>query len=240
MIFGKSDVGLVRKNNQDNHIFDAQQGIVVVADGIGGRKGGEVASALAVKGFMRLFMETQLPADADVASFIQTASSSVNKGIIAKGLANPNINGMATTLNCIIFTKDRAYIGNLGDSRTYLYFRGNLWRLTFDHSVQSYVERGWLPDGILVSTTKSGALLKALGLTEVCEADVFEVDLQLGLLFLTCSDGLTNMVSDAEILRLIDQNIHQINRLPDILVDAANQHGGRDNITVVISAVKRG
>lgn len=240
MIFGKSDVGRIRKNNQDNHIFDAQQGIVIVADGIGGRKGGEVASSLAVRGIMRTFLHTERPPDQDVAKFMRNAAAAVNRKIITKGLASPQINGMATTLNWIIFTKDSAYIGNLGDSRTYLYYKGSLWRLTFDHNIESYVDRGWLPDEILATSAKSGALLKALGLSETCEIDVFEIELKLGLLFLTCSDGLTNMVSDKDILRIIDDNIHQINRLPEILVETANRNGGKDNITVVISAVKRG
>ena len=114
-----------------------------------------------------------------------------------------------------------------------------MWQLTFDHNIENYVERGWLPDETLMNNPKSGALVRALGLAEECDVDIYEIKLKPGELLLTCSDGLTSMVSDREIQKIIKANEHQIHLLPQILVDAANRNGGQDNITVAISGVTR-
>lgn len=240
VVFGDTHVGRVRKKNQDSLYCSAEQGLVVVADGIGGRRGGEVASSIAVKGMKHAFLSCESLRHEEVAPFLKKSVDKVNLQIVNKGRSSPNLEGMATTLNCLLFVGEKAYICHMGDSRTYLYYRGNMWQLTFDHNIENYVERGWLPDETLMTSSKPGALVRALGLSEECEVDVYEILLKPGSLLLTCSDGLTGMVSDSDILKIIKANEHRINELPKILIDAANRNGGQDNITVAVSAIKRG
>jgi protein phosphatase len=239
-VFGDTNVGRVRKKNQDSIYFNPEQGLVVVADGIGGRKGGEVASSMAVKGITQAFLNCESLRHEEVAPFLIKSVDQVNQQIVAKGRTSSDLEGMATTLNCILFVGEKAHICHIGDSRTYLYYKGNMWQLTFDHNVENYVDRGWLPDETLMNSGKPGALVRALGLAEDCDVDTYEIGLKPGELLLTCSDGLTSMLTDQEIQKIIRSNEHRINELPRLLIDAANRAGGQDNITVAVSVVKRG
>lgn len=238
-MYGATDMGRVRKNNQDSLFYNAEMGLLIVADGIGGRKAGEVASALAVNGIKEAYLNCDSLRHEEVEPFLIKTIDQVNKDIITKGMSSTQMEGMATTLNAILFVGDKAYICHMGDSRTYLYQRGNLWQLTLDHNIENYVERGWLPDGSLALNPKPGALVRALGLSAQCEVDVYELKLQAGEILLTCSDGLTGMVQDRKLLRIIKEYEQRLYELPQRLVQEANEAGGQDNITVVISAVAR-
>ena len=237
-MFGATDMGRVRKNNQDSLFFNAELGLLIVADGIGGRKGGEVASSLAVNGIKEAYLNCESLRHEEVEPFLIQSIDHVNKEIITKGNGSP-VEGMATTLNCILFVGEKAFICHMGDSRTYLYFKNNLWQLTLDHNVENYVERGWLPDGTLAANPKKGALVRALGLSTQCEVDIYELKLQPGEILLTCSDGLSGMVNDKKMLRIIKEYEDRLYELPQRLIQEANEAGGQDNITVVISHVAR-
>ena len=164
--YGLTDIGRSRKNNQDSIYVSSEDGLVVVADGIGGRKGGEIASQIAVKGLKKAYRESEKLQPDEVSPFLIKSIDKINQNIINHGQKHPEVEGLATTLNCLVFVKGRAYISHLGDSRTYLYYRDNMWQLTFDHNIENYVERGWLPDETLMNNPKSGALVRALGLAE--------------------------------------------------------------------------
>ncbi len=237
---GATDMGRVRKNNQDSLFFNAELGLLIVADGIGGRKGGEVASATAVNGIKEAYLNFDSRRHEEVEPFLIKSIDQVNKDIIAKGAATPGLEGMATTLNAILFVGEKAFICHMGDSRTYLYFKQHLWQLTLDHNIENYVERGWLPDGSLAVNPKPGALVRALGLSAQCEVDIYELKLQPGEILLTCSDGLTGMVNDRRILRIIKEYENKLYELPQRLIQEANEAGGQDNVTVVISSIMRG
>lgn len=237
VIYGQTDIGRVRKNNQDSIYTSSRKGLVIVADGIGGRKGGEIASKIAVNGIKSAFNKNESLSDKNVTEFLKETVSSVNQSIINYGSRHPEIAGLATTLNCVVFLAGKAYICHIGDSRTYLYYRSNLWQLSFDHNIENYVERGWLPDEALANQSKAGALVRALGLSEQCDMDIYEINLRPGEIFLTCSDGLSGMVSDSAILNIISANINDLSKIPNLLVKAANKNGGKDNITVAISGV---
>ena len=239
-MYGTSDVGRVRKVNQDNYYCNAQQGIVIVADGIGGRKGGEVASALAVSGISHDYLKCESLKHAEVPPFLLASIDKANQKIIDEGAANEATSGMGTTLNALLIVGDRVYIAHIGDSRTYLYYKGNLWQLTLDHNMEVYIERGWLPEESLLKTTKPNALVRALGLSPKCEIDIYQKALKPGEALLTCSDGLTSMVSDRRILKVMRENENNMETLPQKLVDEANNAGGRDNITIVITEVAKG
>lgn len=134
-MFGATDMGRVRKNNQDSLFFNAELGLLIVADGIGGRKGGEIASSTAVTGIKEAYLNCDSLRHEEVEPFLIKTIDRVNKDIINKGLSTPALEGMATTLNCILFVGEKAFICHMGDSRTYLYFKGNLWQLTLDHNI---------------------------------------------------------------------------------------------------------
>lgn len=239
VIYGQTDVGRSRKNNQDSIYISSKHGLVVVADGIGGRKGGEVASKIAVEGMRDEYLACESLRHEEVSNFLIGSIDRINQKIIKHGENNQEVEGLATTLNCILFVGERAFISHLGDSRTYLYYKGNLWQLTFDHNIENYVERGWLPDEALLNNPKPGALVRALGLAEDCDVDIYEVPIKPGEILITCSDGLTGMVSDQEIRKVIKANAHQLHELPQILIDLANRNGGQDNITVAVTGILR-
>jgi protein phosphatase len=145
---------------------------------------------------------------------------------------------MGTTLNCLMFVGDKLHLAHVGDSRTYLYYKKHLFQLTLDHNVAVFLERGWLPKSAVQPGAKDGALVRAMGLADHCDVDIYEIPLKPGQVFLTCSDGLSGMVDDRRIAQLITENLDQFDMLPKVLIDAANAAGGKDNITVLLSHVR--
>lgn len=236
-MYGASDIGRVRKANQDSYYCNDQLGIAIVADGIGGRKGGEIASALAVEGMKKSFVECETLRHEEVTPFLTTSVDAINQGIINYGLNSPEVKGLGTTMNCLLFVGETIYVAHIGDSRTYLYSRNHLWQLTLDHNIEVYMKRGWLQPESVDGSTKPGALVRALGLSTQCEVDVYEKQLQPGELFITCSDGLSGMVTDAKILSIVHENRNRAEVIPKLLISEANRNGGKDNITVVVSEV---
>lgn len=237
-IFGATDIGKVRKVNQDSFTFDVDDRYLVVCDGIGGRKSGDVASKMAAEGLGEKIAKNGPISESNVSNFLSNSVDKVNKAIVKNGLADQAHEGMATTLNAIYFTDKRAYVAHLGDSRTYLYYEDNLWQLTFDHNVKNYVEKGWLSKDALVKNSKPDALVRAIGLTEQCDIDVYELDLKEEFILITCSDGLTGMVDDSTIKDIVSRYTEKLHVLPGRLIKEANDNGGMDNITVVVSRVR--
>jgi PPM family protein phosphatase len=235
---GATDIGRRRKGNQDSIFYDESRGLGLVADGIGGRKGGDIASSLAVNAIKKAFFGIETIRYGEVNSFLVSAIDDANSAIIGRGQLEPEIAGMGTTLNCLAFVGDRLHLGHVGDSRTYLYQDGNIFQLTMDHNVGTFAARGWLRNDQILAGSKNEALVKALGLGPVCEADIYELDLKVGQVLITCSDGLTGMVSDHDIGRIVRKNIGNFDELPSLLIAAANAGGGLDNITVLVSEVR--
>ena len=236
-MYGETDVGRVRSKNQDSFYFNEVQGLCVVCDGIGGRKGGETASSIAVEGIRKAFLDCDALRAEEAGPFLMVSIDQVNQKIILKGLQERKIQGMGTTINCLLFVGEMVYMAHIGDSRTYLLKDNHIWQLTIDHNIEVYVERGWLPPEVLQSSAKPGALVRALGLSNRCEADIYEKKVSGGEIYLTCSDGLTGMVSDKKIKEIITQNRNRLEVVPKILVAEANRSGGRDNTTVVITEI---
>ena len=237
-IFGATDIGKVRKINQDSFTFDVEGRFLVVCDGIGGRKSGDVASKMAADGLADAITTSESLQESEISNFLSNAVDKVNRKIVHKGETADVLEGMATTLNAVMFTEDRAFIAHLGDSRTYLFYEDNLWQLTFDHNVKNYVEKGWLSKDALAKNSKPDALVKAIGLTEKCDIDIYEIDLKKDFILITCSDGLTGMVDDRTIKDIINRYTEKLHILPGRLIKEANDNGGVDNITVVVSRVR--
>jgi len=237
-MIGATDVGRRRKNNQDSLYYDELAHFGIVADGIGGRNGGEIASSMAVNGLRKAFLNSERIRHEEINPFLIGSIDKMNAEILERGHREPEVLGMGTTLNCLMFVGDRLHLAHVGDSRTYLYYKKHLFQLTLDHSVGNFLERGWLPRSAVQPGAKEGALVRAMGLAERCEVDIYEMELKPGQLFLTCSDGLTGMVEDRKIAQLIAENLDQFEKLPRVLIDEANAGGGKDNITVLLSHVR--
>lgn len=237
-IYGATDIGKVRKINQDSFDFNVDGRYLVVCDGIGGRKSGDVASQLCVEGLSKALEKVDGIGKNDIPNYLSSSVDIVNKNVVHKGDSSDELEGMSTTLNAIYFSDDRAYIAHLGDSRTYLYYDDHLWQLTFDHNVKNYVEKGWLSKDILVKNNKPDALVRAIGLAENCEVDLYEIDLKKDFILITCSDGLTGMVEDRTIKDIIGRYTEKLHVLPGRLIREANNNGGVDNITVVVTKVR--
>jgi len=237
---GASDIGRRRKTNQDSLFFDEVQGLGVVADGIGGRNSGEIASALVVDGVKQGFLDTDRIRHEEVSAFLITTVERLNREIISRGKEHETERGMGTTVNCVFFGGERIHIAHVGDSRTYLYFQGGIWQLTIDHNVREFRRRGLLSESQISAGAgvKEGALTRALGLTEQCDVDLYDMELQPGQIFITCSDGLTGMVDDRKIARIVREHERDLKNIPKALIDAANKAGGVDNITILVSQVR--
>jgi PPM family protein phosphatase len=234
---GATDIGRVRKNNQDSIFYDEAQGLGIVADGIGGRKGGEIASSMVVNGLRKAFNAADTIRHNEITPFLVNQIDRTNMSVVERGRRELEIQGMGTTLNCVVFNGGKIHVAHVGDSRTYLYYKKHIYQLTLDHSVGNFLERGWLPRSAVSAGAKEEALVRAIGLTDRCDVDLYEMKLKVGQVFVTCSDGLSGMISDRQLAKLITENISNLEDMPKILIDAANKAGGRDNITVLVSQV---
>jgi PPM family protein phosphatase len=236
-MYGASDVGRVRKNNQDAFYCNATQGIAVVADGIGGRKGGEVASRMAVDGMRKAFLACDSLRHDEIANFLASTVDQINQDIIYAG-EQRGLSGMGTTMECVMFVGDKIHIAHVGDSRTLLVYKSQLWQLTIDHNLKNFIDRGWIVRSEIGPKMREEALVKSLGLAPRCEIDIYNKQIREGELYVTCSDGLTSMVDHRKIAQLVTENVHQPEVIPELLIAKANQAGGRDNTTVVVTRIR--
>ncbi len=224
-----SDVGRIREANEDTLLRDDDARLFVVADGMGGHRAGEVASATAVEA-----VREHLDDGNDLALAVGAANTSV----FEKAQDNPEMRGMGTTLTAMRVEEGTAYIGHVGDSRAYLLRDGQLTQVTEDHSlVEELVRDGRLtPEEAAVHPQRS-IITRSIGVDEHVEVATYEVELRDGDRILLCSDGLTSMVRDDAIRSLLQVETDP-QAAADRLVTAANEAGGEDNITVLIVDVE--
>ena len=236
---GVTHIGRRRKNNQDSLFFDEGHGIGVVADGIGGRKGGEIASTLVVDGMRQAFLGSEVIRHEEITPFLASAVDTVNASVFGFGRNNPEYAGLGSTMECIFFSADMVYVAHVGDSRTYLYDDGQLFQLTLDHNVENFVDRGLVHrDSLQDPKIRGAALVKAVGLTSRCELDICRIKRRPGQIYLSCSDGLTSMLGDRDVATLLAEHCGNLQKAAGVLLDAANNAGGRDNITVLLARVE--
>ena len=234
-VVGQTDVGKIRKANEDHGAhFETLNGLVaVVCDGMGGHVGGAVASEVAIR-TIHEFLDCQFFQDPREA--IGLAIDAANKAIIKQAELNPELEGMGSTCVLLIVRDGKVYIGHVGDSRIYLIREKTIVQLTKDHSfVQSLVDIGQITKEQAEHHPRKNEITNALGLPGMSPATVREepIDPQAGDCFLLCSDGLSGMVSDHEIEKIVSrQRDFSSQQRADLLVQAANNNGGMDNITV--------
>ena len=222
----RTDVGRGRPENEDNLLVDSAHGLYAVADGMGGHRAGEVASATAIDTLQAAFLNGE-PLDRAVAA--------ANATVFAKGADDPSLRGMGTTLTAVALQGDgSALLGHVGDSRAYLMRGGAVTQVTDDHSlVEQLVREGRLSPEEAQNHPQRAIITRALGVDADVEVDTYRLDLKPGDRLLICSDGLTTMLSDDTIASMLRRHVDP-QQAADSLVDMANQAGGEDNITVVI------
>lgn len=242
--------GLVRQNNEDCVRTDDQLGVYLLADGIGGHNAGEVASALAVDTVYGI-LRSNLARTAvdDYFELMVYALQAAHWEIYTTAQADQAMAKMGTTLVFAVIRDNKAYIVNAGDSRCYLFQRGfydkpdpligqglhRFCRLTHDHTVGDQLLANGVPLGE-IPKNKFHALTRSLGCADPPYPDFSIIEIRRGDMLLICSDGLTDMLSDQEIETLLAEGTSGIDDLALKLVEAANEHGGRDNISVILVA----
>jgi protein phosphatase len=245
---GMSDPGRVREHNEDTIGTDADIGLVVLADGMGGYKAGEVASGIAVRTVMSLMKEAVEREDLrrrDDSSglsrpgiLLRDAVHRANKIIQQTARTQPHCEGMGTTVVAGLFFDDHLTVAHVGDSRMYRLRESALSQVTQDHSLMhELVARGFYTPQQAQRASAKNYVTRALGVEATVEVDVTEVPVAPGDLFLVCSDGLSDMVEDEDIQLTMNTFGANLPTLARQLVLLGNDNGGRDNISVVLVRV---
>ena len=235
-VYGASDKGVVRDLNEDSfcvHGFNLKEplGFCILADGMGGHNAGEVASQKTVQ-----FVAEELLKNEDAKEIPRTlnhAAKTANTKVFAMARTNQSQHGMGSTLVVAYLCPDGAYIANVGDSRAYAFRNNELLQITKDHSVvEEMVANGTITREEARLHPQRNIITRAIGADEHTQADIFEFDYYAGDVLLLCSDGLSSMLTDEEMLRILTLNTDAETTVKQ-LIDAANEHGGRDNITAI-------
>lgn len=227
-----TDVGRMRKNNEDSYL--SSQPVAAVADGMGGHSAGEVASAIAIEELAAL--RDRGPWDSETAATddLKQAILRANRRIREMAASDRKLNGMGTTLVALLEDGDMVHVANVGDSRGYLLRQGELSQVTVDHSlVQELVDDGRLSPEDAERHPQRSVITRALGIDPEVEFDLFTYKLQVGDRLLLCSDGLSDVVEPAQIRRVL-LRVRNAHRAARELVTMANEQGGPDNITVIV------
>ena len=236
--FANSDIGKVRDMNQDSYYIsdkDDKIKLYIVADGMGGYKGGEIASKLAIESSKNYIINNfdQIKKERDqIIELIKSAIEYANMVVYEKSKEVPELAGMGTTIDVCLIYSNRIYIGHIGDSRVYRLRKNFFRKLTVDDSyVEQLVKEGNITKEEAYNHPKKNMLTKALGCTAFVEPTVLVKGFMKGDILLMCTDGLTNMLKEDKICEIIKQNSEQASKE---LVKKANEQGGYDNITAVI------
>lgn len=238
LIGAKTDLGKVRQINQDNYLLleKPEWQLFVVADGMGGHKSGEVASTLAVETMKELFSSYHLTdLEENWQTYLNSAFQEANRRITNLSSSESQYEGMGTTLTVALHKGSKLYIGHIGDSRLYLVHRGEIKRITQDHSlVEELVRQGELTPEQATNHPQRNILLRALGSLPQVSVDFYQEDCYpKETIIILATDGLTNLVQDTEIMEWV------LNFPPEKaveeLINIANKRGGHDNITVLVA-----
>jgi len=243
-IAGVTDVGLHRKRNEDAIDWDVKLGLAMVADGMGGNQGGDIASVTALRSIKndlrRALADSQRHGErahlpqvrgALVVEIVRRA----NQAVWQSAARDPQLRGMGTTLVMCLLGKNFLSVAHVGDSRVYRLRDGRLYRLTEDHTmVQDLIGRGVMSVREAAESNNRNIITRALGIQPDVVVDVAHHELQPGDVFMLCSDGLTSMTSDTDIALALGDCANGLKAMAGRAVELANSRGGRDNISVVL------
>jgi len=242
----KSDLGLKRKVNEDSFLADESIGLFMVLDGIGGHLAGEVASKLGLntikENVIRSIKNKPLADNQNLSREVQILNESLllaNQIIYEAANSQPEYFGMGTTVASLLLGRENIAIAHVGDSRIYLIRENSIERLTEDHSlVMEQLKRGIISAEEAEKSEMKNIITRALGAEELLIPTVDELIPFNNDLFLICSDGLTDLVTDDEILEIILKSRHLFDQAVQNLIDKANVKGGKDNITAILVNIK--
>lgn len=237
LLDGITDKGLKRETNQDvfsTHCFSDDDCFAIVCDGMGGSNGGNIASKMACDIIKEIFISRNInlaPKD-KIKDIMIDAISEANIKIYTAGLEKKEHKGMGTTVVAAVIINHSIYIVNVGDSRAYIYKGSKLTQVTKDHSlVQELIDKGKLNKNDQNKHPKKNLITRAVGVGVTASIDFLEINISAGYTLLLCSDGLTNMVDDNTIAKVIHEKVSY--DICNELVRLANECGGIDNITCV-------
>ena len=242
----KTDVGRKRKDNEDRFCLDPALGLYVVADGMGGHAAGEVASRLAVETIQEWMEKYLSGADAAIvaptpvsaspeAGFLVSSIHLANRIILDAAKQRREYAGMGTTVVAALAQQANVVLAHVGDSRIYRVRDGEIAQVSRDHSfVQQQVDSGIVSEAEAHQSQYRHMITRALGLKDSIDVDLVEQPAQAGDTFLLCSDGLSDLLDDEEILATVREHASDLDRTCQVLVDRANAKGGDDNVTVLL------
>ncbi|MBI1910136.1 MAG: Stp1/IreP family PP2C-type Ser/Thr phosphatase [Deltaproteobacteria bacterium] len=262
--YGLSDVGKKREKNEDSFLLNEEIGLYLVADGMGGHLGGEYASRLAVTTIeevlkkLREDPESTLTTEdsvdtADIGERFKYAISVASARIFEQAARDPNLRGMGTTTVGLLIQDGKAYIAHVGDSRAYLCHRSEIRQLTMDHSlVNEQLQAGFISVKDARNHKFKNIITRSVGFQESVDTDLQVRDLEPEDRYLLCTDGLTNLVDDEEIKKILSRRVIHLGKsskgdppkgdsprgICEKLIDAANKKGGDDNITAIVITVE--
>ncbi len=238
-----TDTGRSRSNNEDSVAIDEWSSLVVLADGMGGYNAGEVASSMATS-----FIKSELgrwlseaaasATDTDVRRAMEICVDNANRAIFNSANSNPRYAGMGTTLVVGVFRETRLLLGHVGDSRCYRMRAGRLTQITHDHSLlQEQIDAGLITAEQAAFSANKNLVTRAVGVEDTVLLETHQHDVLPGDVYVLCSDGLTDMLDDETIAQLL-QRCELLPEGATALIDAANDAGGKDNISVVLARVR--
>jgi serine/threonine protein phosphatase PrpC len=250
-VAGRSHVGMKRNHNEDAFLVLADEQLYCVADGMGGHASGEIASRIAIEELADFYKRTSKDADLTW-PFKMDRTRSYEENRLATGikLANariyeaagtdPSYRGMGTTLVSLHFADEGVYVGHVGDSRAYCLRAGALRQMTEDHSLlNDYLKAKKLTPEEIEAFPHKNVIVRALGMKDTVQVDIERIEPQDGDVFLLCSDGLSGMVNDAELMAAVVAS-EDLDGTCAQLIDLANAAGGNDNITCILARYRAG
>lgn len=236
----RTDRGLKRQLNEDNcNVLVGHPGVptcFVVADGMGGHKCGEVASKQAVDSVCDLLLKADWESK-NIPEMLKSMITSVNDEVYKYSLLDEATQGMGTTLIVAVLMNNKLYIGHVGDSRVYIIRDNLIEKLTWDHSfIEELVKNGSITKDEAINHPNKNLITRAVGYELDLQVDTYEIDIKENDIILLCTDGLTNMLTEDEIMEIILNN-EEPQKACDSLIQNANNRGGEDNITVIIGKI---
>ena len=237
---GTTDVGRKRKVNQDSFQIDEAIGMFVVADGMGGHAGGEIASKTCAETIHQSLVEVRKAGLQSITApdLVMGAVHRGNSAVFNKGSENPKLRGMGTTVDLMYFADEKINVGHVGDSRVYLARHHNIWQLTRDHSlVNEKFKAGLITREQMKTDQNKNVITRSVGFESSVLVDVYTREVQSGDVYLACSDGLSGLIDDGVMLAILDEfafEKEELKKATELLIQRANEAGGDDNITVIL------
>jgi len=229
-----SDLGLVRSRNEDNYLVDERRGLLVVCDGMGGCKGGDVASATAIEIISKYLPPTNAELNLEL---LNESILEANRSIYDQSTGNVDLQGMGTTVTAVVLKDRKLLVAHIGDSVLFIISNNNIKKITQDHTLaEQMILENVLTAGEAATSPYNHVLTRALGIEKQVYIDNYEEYLHKGDILLLCSDGLTHLLGQDDILTIVRKE-RSLDKAVEALVQLALDRGGIDNVTVIVASI---